>query len=158
VTDQFSSPPEQLLAALDAAVEPWLERSLVMTAARQSHCAAEQLPPDLREEITVEAQRQAAQALRQIQVLLATDVDQQRHNPLAVLRSAAIAAGAVLERYAISPVVRDDFEVTAFPADHYRLVPASWVDVDPSLQDPGITWGAWKAAQILHRRREEGLR
>lgn len=158
MTDQFSSPPEHLAAVLEAVVEPWLHRSLLRAAARHHRCDPDRLAPDLREAITAHARRQAAEVLPQITGLLATDVDAQRHNPLALLRSAAIAAGEVLERYGIAPVVRDDFEVRAFPTDHYRLVPASWVDVDPSLQDPGITWGAWKAAQVLHRRREEGLR
>jgi hypothetical protein len=127
-------------------------------AARHNRCEIEQLDEDLRSEIASEAQRQAGIVLPQVRALLATDVDEQRHNPLALLRAAAIAAGDVLQRHGVAPVVRDDFEVTAFPSDHYRLVPASWVDVDQSLQDPGITWGAWKAAQVLHRRREEGLR
>jgi hypothetical protein len=90
--------------------------------------------------------------------LLGTDVDAQRHNPLALLRTAAIASGEVLAQHGIAPVVRDDFEVRTFPGDHYRLVPASWGDVDPSLQEAGITWGAWKAATVMHRRREEGRR
>lgn len=146
------------MAVLETVVEPWLHRSLLDTAARHNRCDPDHLAPDLCGAIAEEARRQAALVLPQIAELLATDVDAQRQNPLALLRAAAIAAGEVLERHGIAPVARDDFEVRAFPADHYRLVPASWVDVDPSLQDPGITWGAWKAAHVLHRRREEGLR
>ena len=157
-SSQFSSPAEQLLTVLSEVVEPWLQRMLILTAARHSRCEADQLPSEFRREIDAEAQRQAAAVLPQINALLSADVDAQRHNPLALLRSAAIAAGEVLTRHGVEPVIRDDFEVTAFPLDHYRLVPASWIDVDPRLQDPGITWGAWKAAQVLQRRREQGLR
>ena len=53
---------------------------------------------------------------------------------------------------------RDEFEERAFPDDVYRLSPATWSDVDPSLHEPGIIWGAYKAKTVLDRRRAEGKR
>jgi len=158
VNDAPISPPDQLLLALTATVEPWLQRTLIHTAARQLGCPVDGLADELVAEVLTAAKECSGQVLAQIADLLATDVDTQRQNPLALLRTAAIEASAVLERHGVAPLVRDDFEVRAFPMDHYRVVPASWVDIDPSLQDPGITWGAWKAAQVLSRRRQEGLR
>ena len=153
-----ADPPSALLEALSVAVEPWLLRSLLETAARQARCDQAELDPRLVEDVCRVAQQQAARTLDALSDLLATDVDAQRHNPLALLRAAAITAGEVLSQHGITPLVRDDFEVSTFPLDHYRLVPAAWGDVDPALQEAGITWGAWKAAQVLHRRREEGRR
>jgi hypothetical protein len=34
---------------------------------------------------------------------------------------------------------RDD--ASAFPDDVYDLTRTTWADIDPALQDPGITWG-----------------
>jgi hypothetical protein len=151
-------PPTALLAALRLAVKPWLLRSLLKTAAQQTCCEVSALEPSLVDEASRVAEQQAALALDAMEELLAADVDAQRLNPLALLRAAAISAGALLAQHGITPVMRDDFEVRTFPEDHYRLVPATWLDVDPGLQEVGITWGAWKAAMVLHRRREEGLR
>ena len=90
--------------------------------------------------------------------LLATDVDEQRTNPLAVLRTAVRYPTEVLARAGVPPVVRGEFEERAFPADVYDLTPATWSDIDPSLQEPGIVWGAAKAHVVLARRRREGKR
>ena len=49
------------------------------------------------------------------------------------------------------PVERDDFAREAFPDDDYDLTPASFADVDPSLFEPGVAWGAAKA--WTHRQR-----
>jgi hypothetical protein len=40
----------------------------------------------------------------------------------------------------------------------YDLSPAAFADLDPSLREPGLTWGAAKAHVHLARRRREGLR
>ena len=51
---------------------------------------------------------------------------------------------------------RDQFANSSFPDDVYGLVPATWADVDPSLHEIGITWGAAKAFVHKARRRDEG--
>jgi hypothetical protein len=58
---------------------------------------------------------------------------------------------AVLRQAGVPPVDRDRFRQEAFPDDFYDLSPASWSDIDPSLTEPGINWGAAKAFE--HRRR-----
>ena len=90
--------------------------------------------------------------------LLATDVDAQSANPLALFRSCTTPVTEWLTRQGVEPRQRDPFAVDAFPDDVYGLFPARWDDIDPSLQAPGITWGAWKAMTILQRRRAEGAR
>jgi hypothetical protein len=55
-------------------------------------------------------------------------------------------------------VARDEFSERNFPDDTYDLTPASFADVDPSLHEPGLEWGAAKAHVHLARRRRQGTR
>lgn len=99
-----------------------------------------------------QAGRDAAEALGpQLRALLAADVDQQRQNPLALVRAAVAWPTAVLREAGVPPVERDDHERAHFPDDDYGITPMSFADVDPSVQDAGILWGAMKAH--VHRRR-----
>jgi hypothetical protein len=59
----------------------------------------------------------------------------------------------VLRAAGVPPVRRDEFAEHAFPDDVYDLAPASFADVDPSLHEPGLVWGAAKAHVHLSRRR-----
>lgn len=90
--------------------------------------------------------------------LLDTDVDAQSTNPLAILRSAVIWPTRVLDDLGARAVVRDEFAIRHAPDDRYGLAPAGWDDVDADLREPGLMWGAWKAAVVLHRRRADGQR
>jgi hypothetical protein len=90
--------------------------------------------------------------------LLATDIDEQAGNPLAVLRDLVRYPTEVLESAGARPVPRDDFSERAFPADAYDLTPASFAEFDPGLADPGLVWGAAKAHVHLARRKQEGRR
>ncbi len=89
----------------------------------------------------------------ELRELLERDIDDQRTNPLSVLRGAVRFPTAVLRAAGVPPVVRDDFAERAFPDDIYDLSPATWRDVDESLHEPGLVWGAWKAGEHLRRRR-----
>jgi hypothetical protein len=143
---------QRLLDAVDAAVPRWVTRqvTLVITAWRGEVPA----------EVAVAAQRAGEQARievgQQLRRLLETDIDQQRTNPLSLLRQAVRYPTEVLRAAGVPPVVRPAFEEQAFPDDVYNLSPASWRDVDDSLHEPGLVWGAWKAKQHLARRRAEG--
>ena len=75
-----------------------------------------------------------------------------------MLRGAVRYPTAVLEAAGVPPVVRDEFAERAFPADVYDLAPATWRDLDESVHEPGLVWGAWKAKTFLDRRRQEGRR
>jgi hypothetical protein len=86
-----------------------------------------------------------------LRALLATDLDQQRGTPLAIIRRAVACPTAVLVDHGIEPVERDPFAERSFPEDHYDLSPGSWSDIDPSLADIGLRWSVAKA--FLHRQR-----
>jgi hypothetical protein len=146
--------PAALAEAVDAALPGWVERSVARIAtAYWGH-----VPGEVRAAATGAGERARVEVGRELLELLATDVDHQRSNPLAVLRRAVRYPTALLREAGVPPVVRDEFAERAFPDDVYDLSPATWRDVDESLHEPGLAWGAWKAKTVLDRRRSEGLR
>jgi hypothetical protein len=74
--------------------------------------------------------------------------------PLEVLRSAVSYPTAVLNAAGVAPVERDDFAAARFPDDVYDLTPAHFGDVDESLVDLGLLWGAMRAWE--HKRAHGG--
>ena len=89
----------------------------------------------------------------QVRELLALDIDEQRSGPLSLLRSAARFPTRVLLDAGVPIPGRDEFLQTQFPDDVYDLGPAAFADLDPSLHQPGLIWGAAKAHVHLARRR-----
>ena len=155
LADPLTEASAALVAAVDAALAGWVERSVarLVIAYRGSE------PDEVRAEAAAAGVAARAEVVPRLQALLALDVDEQRLNPLALLRSAAVPyPTAVLEEAGVPPVVRDEFVERAFPADGYDLSPATWRDLDESVHEPGIVWGAVKAKTILDRRRAEGRR
>lgn len=148
---------QQLADAARAAVPTWLVRCVVDTARRRGVPSASEVMARLAEDAAVMSREWAPLVVAELDRLLATDVDAQSTNPLSVLRAAVRHPTAVLVRHGISAAPRDDFAVRNFPDDVYGLSPATWADVDESLGEPGLIWGAWKAKTVLDRRRAEGL-
>jgi hypothetical protein len=143
-----------LADAVEAALPGWVERSV----ARLAVAYAGSLDDGVRDAAVAAGQRAGSEVGAQVRALLDTDVDEHRTNPLSLLRSAVRYPTEVLVDAGVPPVVRADFEAHAFPEDVYGLAPATWSDVDPGLQEPGIVWGAAKAHVVLARRRQEGKR
>jgi hypothetical protein len=140
---------QQLEDAVAGVLAAWLRRSVVDTA----RLAGVPATADLVAAAEAMSRDAAPVVLAQLHALLDTDVDEQRTNPLSILRGAVRHPTAVLQRFGIPPRRRDEFASNAFPEDVYGLSPATWADVDESLQEPGIIWGAWKAKTVLDRRR-----
>ena len=139
---------------IEAAIPGWVARSVAATLAAQRLDP----PPGLAAEVDAAAAAATADGAPRVRALLATDVDAQGTNPLAVLRSLVRYPTAVLRAAGARPVARDEFRERSFPDDVYDLVPAAFRDVDESLHEPGIVWGAAKAHVHLARRRREGKR
>ena len=146
-------PPSALLTAARAAVPVWLTMCVRRVAEAQG---LEMV--SLEESTLTMVERTATETLSRLAALLGTDVDEQRANPLDILRDAIGGPTAVLRAAGAQPVARDRFAEERFPNDVFDLTPATWADIDESLAEPGLTWGAWKAAVVLTRRRDEGLR
>lgn len=143
-----------LADAVEVALPAWIERAARRVLADQG------IPVD---EALDRAIAGAAAAARddggpRVRALLATDVDSQPGNPLAVLRGLVRHPTEVLRAAGARPVPRDEFAVRNFPDDVYDLSPATFADVDPDLHEPGLVWGAAKAHVHLARRRREGKR
>ncbi len=133
-----------LADAIEAAVPGWVERCVA------AHSGA--VPP------SAEAGRAAGEAAvadiaPEVRRLLATDIDDQWTNPLELIRAAVVHPTRVLQDAGVPPVPRDEFAERMFPDDIYDLSPATFADVDPTLVDPGLAWGAAKAHVHLTRRK-----
>lgn len=146
--DEYSA---GLLEAVTAAVPGWVERCVVSVARTQ------RLTLDgAGEAIAAAGAAAQAEVSERLRALLETDVDDQRGNPLDVLRRSVGHATAVLTDLGARPVQRDEFAQRVFPDDLFGLSPAAFSDVSEDLVEPGIMWGAWKAKTVLDRRRSEG--
>ena len=137
-----------LADAVEVALPGWVERSVARIMAAWSG----QAPDAGIAEAAREAGRRAgAEVGAEIRDLLAADIDDQWTTPLSLLRAAVRYPTAVLQDAGVPPVERDPFRERLEPGDLYDLSPATFADVDPSLAEPGMVWGAAKA--LAHRRR-----
>ena len=130
---------EALADAVVAAVPGWVQRcvdrfAVGLDASAAGAAAAAEVGPKLR-------------------ALLTADVDDQRGNPLSIVRDAVVHPTRVLRDAGVEAPHRLRFDEEHFPDDPYGLTPMTWRDVDESLHEPGIVWGATKA--MAHRRRHQ---
>lgn len=138
---QLAEHGAELASAIVAVLPGWVERAVASVAAgleaearAAGAAAAADLGPRLRE-------------------LLAADVDDQRANPLMLVRDAVRYPTAVLRAAGVPAPPRGRFDEEHFPDDVYGLTPMTWRDVDESLHEPGIVWGALKARAHVSRHR-----
>jgi len=148
-TDRLEGYPLALLHAVDAAFEEWYGGRIVAIAS----AAGAVLDGTDTARVSAEAARWVSGELA---AFLAVDVDEQRTNPLHLLRSASRFATDLLDRSGVPRPVRDEFETRAMPDDVFAVGPLAWVDLGDDVHEAGISWGAWKAATVLTRRRAEG--
>jgi hypothetical protein len=139
-----------LADAIEATLAQWVVRAI---EGRWRDWTDREAPPEL-----ADAARRAGDQARiavgsAVRELLALDVDEQRVNPLALVRRAVSYPTEVLRDAGVPPVVRDAFQERTFPDDIYALTPASFADVDLALHESGLLWGAAKAHAHLARRR-----
>jgi len=147
------SPVQVLQSTLHACIPGWLVQQMNGVLLNQGISTS----------LTSERLNEVAEAvsgvlLEQLDVLLNTDPDEQRANPLALVRASLREPTDFLLSVGARPVSRDEFAQAANPHDVFGIAPATWSDIDIRLHQPGLEWGAWKAATILLRRRDEGLR
>ncbi len=151
--DRFAEISSALADAIEAAVPPWIER---LVLERVAQWRDGDVPDAVRVDAAAAGTAAVDDVMPPLRGLLETDLDAQRTNPLALLRAATRHAHCVLADLGMPPVTRDDFSERSFPDDDYDLVPATWSDVDPSLHEIGIMWGAAKAYLHKARRRDAG--
>jgi hypothetical protein len=139
-----------LADGIDAVLATWVVRSVATIVTAWSG----EVPVEVAVAAEEAGQRARAEVGGAIRDLLAADIDDQRTTPLALLRTAVRYPTEVLRAAGVPGVERDRFAEEAFPDDDYDLSPASFADIDPSLADPGLAWGAAKA--FAHKRRHAG--
>ncbi|MFL6206104.1 MAG: hypothetical protein ACJ739_12225 [Acidimicrobiales bacterium] len=144
-----------LADAVVAALPRWVERAVAL---RYRGWCGEELPAAVDAESRAAGQAAVADVEAPLRDLLAQDPDAQRANPLAIVRRAVVRPTEVLRAAGVPPVPRDPQAAQLFPDDDYDLSPGAFADLDPSLHEPGLVWGAAKAHVILARRRAEGRR
>jgi hypothetical protein len=134
------------------AVPGWVTRTMTdrLHASGRSVDDAEQATIDATGEAV------AADVADPLRALLALDVDAQSTTPLEIVRGRLARPTEVLRELGVPPVARDAFDEAQFPDDVYDLSPRSYADIDPTLMEPALTWGAAKAHVHLQRRRREG--
>ena len=138
--------PAALFNAVAGAYAAWLTRCIVERGSDSID----------RQQIEEVVRGSARAALDDLSAFLATDVDEQKTNPLHILRQSTRLANELLATTGAVPPHRDEFEISAMPHDVFSIGPLTWRDLSEDVHDAGITWGAWKAATVLSRRRTEG--
>lgn len=140
---------DELADGIEAHLADWTVRSV------QGACTRAGVRPDdqLHAEAVAAGERCRDEVAPQVRALLQRDVDDQRTGPLSLLRRAVVHPTAVLAAAGVPPVERDEFDRRVMPEDRYGLAPATFADLDESLAEPGLRWGAAKAHVHLARRR-----
>ncbi len=149
---ELSEYSQRLCDACVVAVPEWITNRIHNVCLMSSGI----IPEIVTTKVAGVAQATQAQVQIDLMALLSVDVDAQRTNPLQVLRGSTLMATALLIEAGIPPAQRDEFEVRSMPDDMFALGPLTWRDLGDDVHDAGIEWGAWKAAMIISRRREEG--
>lgn len=151
MSDQELAAAEQQLADSARRLAEGIAQALPGWVVASVEARLPEMNPELREAAEAAGTAAAAEIGKEVTRLLVADIDDQRENPLSVLRRAVRYPTEVLLAAGVVPVERDDFTVDRFPDDVYNLTPASFADIHPDLQEPGLNWGAVKA--FVHRRR-----
>lgn len=150
--ERFVEISRALVDGVEAAVPGWIERLVVeRVRAWSGHVS-----PEVTAAAVTAGAAAVADVVPRLRTLVETDLDEQRSNPLSLLRDATRFAHDVLAAAEVPALPRDQFSKRSFPDDVYGLVPAAWEDVDPALHEIGLTWGAAKAFLFKARRRAEG--
>jgi hypothetical protein len=143
---------DDLYQAVTRAIPGWISTQVAEIASMSIDETSPEFQTALAD-VTKQTQQVATQNLLS---LLATDVDAQQSNPLHVLRASTSHATQMLQAFGVEPARRDEYEVRAMPNDVFSIGPLTWRDLGEEVHEAGISWGAWKAATILTRRRAEG--
>lgn len=152
--EAFAGYAQALADGIEATLGRWVERSVAAVCEN----AGVMMTGTLRQQAKEAGAAATAEIAPQVRSLLLLDIDEQRTGPLEVVRRAVVWPTEVLQRASVPHVARDESARQMFPDDLYDLTPGSFRDIDPSLHEPGLEWGAAKAHVHLARRRAAGQR
>lgn len=143
---------DDLYQAVISAVPAWITSRVSDIASRSCDVSSSQFQSSLAE--VMQTTHNFVQ--ENLLALLVIDVDAQQSNPLHVLRASTSSATQLLHTFGVAPARRDEYELRAMPDDLFSIGPLTWRDLGEEVHEAGISWGAWKAATILTRRRADG--
>lgn len=143
----YASYCQRLAEGLKAALPTWVVRCVHQRYREWAGATT----PEVELAAEVAGQLAGQEVGRQIVRLLEADLEAQHTTPLALVRSAVAYPTEVLAQAGVPAVRRDRYLVERFPEDLYDLTPANVADLDPSLAELALMWGAAKAFE--HRRR-----
>ena len=141
----------ELANGVELHLEAWMTRVIDERRRAGSQHQGSQLRNDGQVRIHLQAQR----LIVEVRGLLASDIDEQRTNPLSVIRKAAIPIAAELDEAGVEHPRRDMDAKRLHPEDLFNVGPASFSEIHPDLHEPGLSWGAAKAHVHIQRRRAE---
>lgn len=141
----MDEPARRLLEVAERVTPVWARRLVGRVFASQTPAPAARIDDTV---ATV-----TAMVKQGLQELFSQDPEAQRSNPLTIFRQATTPITELAASLGVPPVRRDEFETRSFPDDLYGLCPATWADISEDLVEPGLEWGAWKAAVIIYRHR-----
>jgi hypothetical protein len=143
---------DDLYQAVTRAIPHWITKQVAEIAS----LSIDETSKEFQSALTDVAAHTLHVVSRDLLALLATDVDAQQSNPLHILRASTTSATQLLQTSGATPARRDEYEVRAMPDDVFSIGPLTWRDLGEEVHEAGISWGAWKAATILTRRRADG--
>lgn len=136
-----------LLDALRTTVERWAVNTLVSRSPADAHQRVQKGADRIRNYVR-------ESVLPDLTSLLGADIDAQWTSPLEIVRSLVVPITAELQTLDVPPPQRDASSIALHQDDLYNIAPATFADVDPSLHDLGLAWGAAKAHVHLRRHKE----
>jgi len=140
---------DELVQAVEAALGEWVESCVYRVLQAQGRSVG----AETMRLIGAARADATSEVVAELRDVLALDVDEQRKNPLSILRAAVRYPTDVLRAAGAQSVARDEFDERSFPDDDFALTPAAFADFGPAVHDAGIVWGAAKAHVHLQRRR-----
>ena len=140
---------EELVRAIESALGSWVQTTVETVLRAQGRS----IGGETATLIDVARRDATLTIVQELQTVLALDVDEQRQNPLSILRAAVRYPTQVLRAVGAQPIARDEFDEQSFPDDEFALTPAAFSDFGSAVHDAGIMWGAAKAHVHLQRRR-----
>jgi hypothetical protein len=141
-----------LTDAVGAAMPNFVNR--VITA-RLAACAERPDTAEFSATLAELGETMSASVDRALRIFLSSDVDTQRTTPLTIIRRHMTPVTELLQQVECAHAVRDPFDVSAFPDDHFAIGPHAWADFGDEVHEAGLRWGAAKA--MAHRQRHRSL-
>jgi hypothetical protein len=150
--ERLASIAADFAAAIEQAIPGWIERIVEARVVAAGMAVTDEVRAQVRDTAAATADLLGPR----VRAVVTADVDDGGGSPLAALRDGVGPATELLGALRVPPSRRDDFARRAFPDDVYELGPAAFADVDESLVEPGVAWGAARAHVHLRRRGEAG--